>query len=471
MFRLLFASFGVSLLLRESYGEHLRSKHAQGTLAAAFSERRSCTTASAPPSLKAEAKAFLVLQDDPNLDNCKVKWRGRTMAYDNGKANGLFFIDAFMASGETHANVVFNTKLLPGTDTFDHAPDWKRAHGDAPPVDYQQVVNGPWTCHWFEPGANAGLSHQVRGTAESDGHKHSLVVKCPVVSSCNTLWLNVTGSWAGADQIVLQNIHVCNQPLFEKPMSTAVCTGMAPRDQDMDMVVPWVHYQLETLKVGQVVIYFDGAENKFDPKRDALKQFTDNNRLVIIPIDFWTWPNDRVRWGVNQQAYETHCLYSAKSKVKWVGNWEVDEFPDMREKFPTLEAFVLQDKFDQKKVNGINLLMQYWYVPKGEKYDPGHFPCQAKCKAEGFRGNQKLLLNPELVIYKSVHEVTAAVEGSVTVKADTSTEVRLDHLRFPMTAEEDCSFDIAFGSGWNDGSFMHFMNKHCSSDGSFVALG
>lgn len=409
-----------------------------------------------------DERQTIVLPTVPSKD-CRADLQGMNrQPYNWSKADGLVFIDAFMSADQKAAYLIFFTRVHHSGDhsgAHSHGATWERKKMDL------AVMHGDnWKCEWLDPSDPSRIVGSGNGVGHVSSDKFTMIVTCPMTASCPTTLLNVNKHHQNELALDLQNIRVCNEPLFKKP-GPVLCTQTRVNDIQLALARPWVDYHLK-LGFQEVVIYVEEKDQRLlEDYQKKLAEFISAGTVTLVPAFLENMSHDSEAYWDLQQGFEQHCLYRAKGVSKWLGHLDSDEYFDLSEKFKSVSDLV---KRASDQTHAIEAKHQFWHVLPGQKVNWASFPCGVTCQDPGITkdmgGRMKMILNTDLVTTFSIHTVTDSAPGSSLYSADFSDELRLNHLRKENLEETaQCSESNSWSSNWSKGSFAQYLKKICSA--------
>jgi hypothetical protein len=191
---------------------------------------------------------------------------------------------------------------------------------------------------------------------------------------------------------------------MEPPVKLAACTMVAAMDNmrtntlNPDRIMRWISYH-RNIGVSRFTIYIDVMNNKESlPLVRALRRSPNTD---IVP---WTYS---IKQFSTQQLMENHCLYRYRNSAQWLLHTDVDEFVVTNRSL----LGTLSEQLENKSIAAIQVKNRFC-------------KCDGKCGPILSRGHEKLIMNPLLTDYFSVHMVTTSNFLTHTAK-----EMVLNHFR------------------------------------------
>jgi len=368
------------------------------------------------------------------------------------------FIDAFFDHEKQVAHVVLNMK------SFDNTPQDRDVHKWGPDTE--------WSCEWTAPEARlANNVATLRGYTNVDAHPlrkvqnaavdlnfrdptghpsfhWSMVISCPTISALkgsSSARLNLRANYNGSLAYERSGIPV-SEGRFTKPNTEfAICTMVNSKIfTQAEYLKPWAQYHV-ALGFTQLLVYVDEKDTTW--VEQALSSFILNGQVTIVPFYFGA-VSDKKEF-LTQGAMESHCLYQARGRAKWIAHMDVDEYLDFLQPNVNMRNYQLP-KSDSSDV-AVVVRNQFWGIlPSSHRVD-APYPCHLNAKSKlinepGLRS--KVILRPEYVDALFPHYVIKQ-DGYTEVHPDPLSEVRLNHFKNCDALGNGCfgtvqsEFDIA----------------------------
>jgi len=360
-------------------------------------------------------------------------------------------IDAFIHKGNTMAYIIFSTKSMQKLEDV-----------------YTKLARNTWRCTWHsdgEPtrtmGPSTGVAVHLQRKGDSDMEdalRKTLVVRCKVPKGKlkNAVVDLSATDVQGGHQFKRDQIRIRSEPLFSDSQ-TALCTMVIKDAVASPYLHSWVKYHLN-FGFDQILVYIEDRDASW--AREVLRPYMDTGRVRLVHFYFGSLSDKRSFYL--QQAQEQHCLYASKGRVAWLGHSDIDEYFQLRDPLKRIKG-LLGEMSNQADgyIAAVSVQSQFWFFGSNEKCTDARFlPCDMTCKLNGYTTDRtKLILNPEIVDYYSVHLLTK-YHGQV-YKAHPDLEIRLNHFKFlpngTARSGEECTDDLTWKNACRD-SLEHQQN-------------
>eukprot|EP00041_Stephanoeca_diplocostata_P040290 m.1639047 g.1639047 ORF g.1639047 m.1639047 type:complete len:610 (-) comp32751_c0_seq1:198-2027(-) len=311
-------------------------------------------------------------------------------------------------------------------------------------TDLHSDTSASWRCEYGKYGTFDALR------TLGDGDKHTLVIRCPLPKVVlatghdgegrirQTLAVSISN--ASHCYLGFQNIPLCDSNIVEtddveSSQALAACTMIKPAVQGkgsidiVSIVLNWVRYMMAS-GFSFVVIYIDSLEKerRFHELQNALHSEAMSLRVKLIHfhlLDGYPFQT--------QSAQENHCQWRLRGSVSWLAHLDVDEYLQPLGHFKTIYDVI---SHHQRRAHGQTLaavqaknlfwdhhpdLEANWSLARADVWNMQWRDAQGVVQ----RGREKIICNPALVDYVSVHRVTT---GGRTIQCHPVSELRHNHF-------------------------------------------
>jgi len=287
-------------------------------------------------------------------------------------------------------------------------------------------------------GPNATVEASFHDTSSEGPSPHwAIVISCPTISALNgssSARLNLMGKRKDKPVFDRFGIPVSENRFVKRDVDFAICT-MVTRNplSEAEYLKPWANYHLKA-GFSQLLVYVE--ENDTSWVEDALRNYITNDQVTIVPFYFGA-VSDKKEF-LTQGAMESHCLYQARGRAKWVAHMDVDEYFDFIRPNATIRNYPLP-KPDSSDV-AVVVRNQFWGTAPESHRVNAPFPCHLNAKSQYIHElgrRSKVIMRPEHVDALFPHYVITQ-DGYTEVHPDPLTELRLNHFKWCDLSGHGC---------------------------------
>ena len=278
-----------------------------------------------------------------------------------------------------------------------------------------------------------------------DAHRHSLVVRFPLdaIDGKEVVRMHV-GKDAAAKWLRISEVEVCDER--SEPQTLEMCTSVLDKDltQHADHVAVWLGYHFAQ-GVAHATVYVDVNPDTKDaswafllqPVRARLR--SDAHRVQFVPWRF------RAKNFWSQQIAQNHCIYAARGAgTQALISTDIDEF--LEPQAPGRVVDLVLATVVNRGIAAWRIVMRAVALERTIKRQMNVDDLYTKrngrasgplWSAKLGRGNRvggtkstaKLALDPALVDYISVHQVTGARGEVLSARNATGNALIMNHVR------------------------------------------
>jgi len=396
---------------------------------------------------------------------------GTTMLVEAEQKELPLFIDAFLNAEKSSIYVVFSLTHMERAGNLSEWGKWTCAWSTAEPASSSflrqdsdrllastnlEVNDGTWlTLDSDDAPLNESKASDVEDTSlgANQVRIRTIVVSCPApadLDSLQTARLDLEAVREGSVPYRHSGIKVEASSFLQDAVDFALCTMVNNGEgRGPEYLQPWVEYHIG-LGFKQLLVYVEAADVSW--VSDALGRHIKNGNVVLIPFYFGGM-SDRGEFLL-QGAMESHCLYQAKGRAKWLGHADIDEYFDIRAlgdgQQQTLDS-VFSSLRETDAIFSVRSVFWGWgsTSPQTNKqYEGPPFPCNLTIRNEVyFPGGtrSKIIMRPESVFALFPHEGFVK-KGSQTRIANPNLEMRLNHYKRCTVHGNSCYSGCAIAS-------------------------
>jgi len=279
----------------------------------------------------------------------------------------------------------------------------------------------------------------------------AMVISCPTISGLSdylSLRLTLRGNYKGYWIYNRSGIPVSASRFVKPGVDLALCTEVSRGPlTTADYLRPWAQYHL-AVGFQQLLVYVDDKDTSW--VENALRKFIRNDQVTIVPFYFGN-VSEKNKF-LTQGAMESHCLYQARGRAKWIAHSDIDEYFD----FIRSDASMRNYKLPKSTSKDVVLVVrnQFWgTLPSSRRLSCGErclrasYPCNLNAKSQYIHAvyrRSKLIMRPDFVDALFPHFVFKQ-DGYTELHPDPTTELRLNHFKWCDTSGLGC-----FGTNQSD---------------------